>query len=170
MKLKNIKTFEEYSSELDNDFSQKFFDIFTNYLKTKNIHITPLEINENLSLFINDKYIGTVRFYIDSEWVIIDNIEINENLRGTGIGFHIYESLYKTAKNMKLKGFSSSLYSAEISQKRSKFATKVLDKLIHKYGGEKLDVSNWINDEDKDDGDIFDYFIDGRNSIEIRKV
>ena len=66
-----------------------------------------------------------------------------------------------------MKGFVSQIFSKETAQKRSNLATKVLDKLINKYGGEKHDVSQWLEDKYKNDEDVYDYFIDGRGNIEI---
>ena len=163
----NIKTtFKEFLNEnIENNLIKSFSD----YLLMKDISLKSDD--DNILLYINDKYIGTIRYYIDSDWVVMDNIEINEELRGKGIGFYIYESLYKSAKDNKMNGLASLLFSKEIMQKRSKFATNVLNKLIHKYGGEMLDVSEWITLEDNDD-DFYDYLIDGRgfNNILKRKV
>jgi len=137
----------------------------------KKINISFIETySDNLDFYMNNKKIGTLRFYIEENWLVIDNIELYNDYIGKGIGFSIYETLYKTSKDIGMKGFVSQLFSKEISQKRSKYATKVLDKLITKYGGEKLDVSQWLDDIYKSDEDIYDYYIDGRGKIEIRVV
>jgi len=152
----------------ENNDNDNLIKLFSHYLSSKDISIRNGFVDENISLLIDNKYIGTIRFYIDSDWVVVDNIEINEELRGKGLGFHIYESLYKSSKDNNMKGLGSSLYSKEISQKRSKFATNVLNKLISKYGGEMLDVSDYITDENKDE-DVYDYLIDGRGSGNVLK-
>jgi hypothetical protein len=154
---------------LNENMNNGLINTFLSYLSVKNINTKNAFVNENIYLYINKNYIGTIRFYIDSDWVVIDNIEINEDLRGKGIGFYIYESLYKASKDNNMRGLGSSLYSKEISQKRSRFATNVLNKLLNKYGGEMLDVSDYITNENIDE-DVYDYLIDGSGHIIKRKV
>ena len=137
----------------------------------KKINISFIETySDNLDLYMNNKEIGTLRFYIDENWLVIDNIELYNDYIGKGIGFSIYETLYKTSKEVGLNGLFSQLFSTEISQKRSKLATKVLDKLITKYGGEKHDCSQWLSDDYENDDDVYDYLIDGRGKVEIKIV
>jgi hypothetical protein len=163
VKIKNWKQF------LNENTNFNLIKSFSDYLLLKDIKIENGLIDENMLLFIDNNYIGTIRFYIDCDWVVVDNIEIKEELMGKGIGFHIYESLYKASKDNNMNGLASSLYSKEIAQKRSKFATNVLNKLINKYGGEMLDVSQWITKKSDIDEDIYDYLIDGRGSNNVLK-
>lgn len=162
----NIDKFKNFIfKENINNFNKQLKD------NLKEINISFVETySDNLDLYSNDKKIGTLRFYIDENWLVIDNIELYSDYIGRGIGFSIYETLYKTSKEIGMKGFVSQLFSREISQKRSKYATKVLDKLITKYGGEKLDVSQWLDDRYKNDYDVYDYYIDGRGEVEIKIV
>jgi len=163
---KTIDTFKNFIlKESMNNFNEQLKDNF------KKINISFVETySDNLDLYMGSKKIGTLRFYIDENWLVIDNIELYNDYIGKGIGFSIYETLYKTSKEDGLNGFFSQLFSKEISQKRSKLATKVLDKLINKYGGEKHDCSQWLSDEYKNDDDVYDYLIDGRGKVEIKIV
>lgn len=157
MYIKSFRLFENINNNLISSFSDR--------LSTINIIIFG-DIGDNMKLYMYGKYIGTIRFYIDSGWVIIDNIEILKDIRGKNIGFNIYESLYLSSKDNGFDGLSSSLYSLEVSQKRNKLVTKILDRLIFKYGGKKLDVSQWC-DLDDGDMDFYDYFINGSNRIDV---
>jgi hypothetical protein len=163
---KTIDTFKNFIlKESMNNFNEQLKDNF------KKINISFVETySDNLDLYMGSKKIGTLRFYIDENWLVIDNIELYNDYIGKGIGFSIYETLYKTSKEDGLNGFFSQLFSKEIGQKRSKSATKVLDKLINKYGGEKHDCSQWLSDEYKNDDDVYDYLIDGRGKVEIKIV
>lgn len=161
--IDSFKSFilNESKTNLYNILSKNFKKIGISYIET---------YSDNLNLYMNDEEIGTLRFYLESEWLVIDNIELKSNFIGKGIGFSIYESLYITSKELGMKGFISQLFSEEIGQKRSELATRVLDKLINKYGGVKHDCSQWVEDKYKNSKDVYDYFIDGRGKVEIEIV
>jgi len=161
-----MKDFWGVNNNILYTFAQKLSDI--------GIDLPDVGFEDNMYFYKNGKEAGTIRIYIErgenvGGLVVLDNIFINKNMRRKGLAFAIHEKLYQSAKEHNLGGLFSPLYSRDISQKRSKITTRIMEKLIRKYGGEKMDVSEWMPEEDKD-GDIYDYLIDGRGSIETYAV
>lgn len=137
-------------------------------LSKEGIQIDMFDGN-NINLIIDNNTIGTFRYDVIDNWVVMENIELNEDFIGSGIGFFIYESLYLSSKENGLNGLFSTLYSEEISQQRSEQATNVLNKLLSKYGGESHDVSQWLDDDHMGE-DVYDILIDGSKNVRVKKV
>jgi len=162
--MKHLLLFESFI-EYNDDFDYGGYDNLLNkLLSEKNIKFKFSDDTGNMNILLDNKIIGKIRYREYDNYINMENIELEKKYIGKGLGFFIYESLYLTSKEFGMKGILSLQYNEDIGQKRSEYATKVLRKLISKYGGEVHDLKNWgeVGDED--------FLITGTGKIEKKIV
>ena len=158
----------EYHHEYEKHDYVKYDEILNIFLNKHNLSINLYDDADNLKIYQGKKEIGLLRYYIENEIVVIENIELKSEYIGKNIGFVIYESLYFMAKESDFGGLYSEL-STLYGFVRKPAATKVLFRLINKYGGAIYDESDYIED-DEIHGEKYSFYIDGRGHIDESKV
>lgn len=150
-KINEFKLYLEHIDRPDADRNviDAYYVKFNDKLKAHNMELKTDKDHQDDVLTLNGKIIGELRLLFEYNTVIVEMILLNDDYQKMGIGTNIYQAALDAAIESGMDGlFSYAFDQYGTGQQRSPGATALLMKLVKKNGGDIMDGSDHVDEED----------------------